>query len=172
MHSKDTLMKHLIPLFLLFLCISKVSEKTPVAFEGKVTAVKDGDTFKVLADGKEITIRLAHVDCPERKQPFSNNAKQLASDLCFGKMVKIVSDGTTDRYKRLVAEVYVGKQCVNQQLVQNGLAWHFKKYSKNRLYADLEVVARKNKVGLWADPESIAPWEWRKKSKQKKLKPY
>jgi len=162
-------MKYLIALLFLSLYNPEtaVLKKTPLTFEGKITAIKDGDTFKVVADGKETTIRLAHIDCPEKKQAFSNTAKQRASDLCFGKTVKVISDGTTDRYKRLVAEIYIGKKCVNQQLVQKGLAWHYKKYSKSLLYANLQIKARENKAGLWQDPNPIAPWEWRK-SKRKK----
>jgi len=162
-------MKYLITFLFLTLYNPEapVEKKTPITFEAKVTAIKDGDTFKVFADGKETTIRLAHVDCPEKKQPFSSNAKQLASDLCFGKTVKVVSDGTIDRYKRLVAEIYVGKQCVNQQLVLKGMAWHYKKYSKSILYANLETRARENKAGLWADKEPMAPWEWRKSRRKK-----
>lgn len=165
-------MKYFIAFLFLSLYSPEISlvKKTPITFEAKVTAIKDGDTFKVFADGKETTIRLAHIDCPEKRQPFSNNAKQLASDLCFGKTVKVVSDGTTDRYKRLIAEIYVGKQCVNQQLVQEGMAWHYKKYSKSILYANLEVLARKDKVGLWADKEPIAPWDYRKSKRKKQTK--
>ena len=53
----------------------------------KVIGIKDGDTFVVLIDGKELVIRLEHIDCPEKKQPFGTKAKQFASDLCFGKNV-------------------------------------------------------------------------------------
>ena len=61
----------------------------PLIFEGKVTGIKDGDTYKVLYDGSEKTIRLAHIDCPEKKQPFGNNAKQFTSDICYGKNVTV-----------------------------------------------------------------------------------
>ncbi|MFY0481154.1 thermonuclease family protein [Flavobacterium sp. PLA-1-15] len=163
-------MKYLIALLFLTFCHPEApsDKKTPITFEGKITAVKDGDTFKVFAKGKETTIRLAHIDAPEKRQPFSNNAKQLASNLCFGKTVRIVSDGTIDRYKRLVAEVYVGTICINQQLVEQGLAWHYKMHSKSILYANLETKAREKKVGLWIDKNPTAPWEWRKLKRKKK----
>lgn len=158
-------MKYLIAFLFLFLYNPEtpVLKKTPITFVAKVTAIKDGDTFKVFADGKETTIRLAHVDCPEKKQPFGSSAKKMASDLCFGKTVRVVSDGTTDRYKRLVAEIYVGRRCVNKQLVQKGLAWHYKKYSKSILYAELESKARQDRIGLWTDKDPMAPWLFRKK---------
>jgi endonuclease YncB( thermonuclease family) len=48
----------------------------------KVIGIKDGDTFVILIDGKEQVVRLEHIDCPEKKQPFGTKAKQFASDLC------------------------------------------------------------------------------------------
>ena len=144
------------------------SHKSTNSFEGKVVAIKDGDTFKVLENGAEKTVRLEHIDCPEKGQPFGNNAKQLASDLCFNKIARVVSNGKTDRYNRIIGEIYVGNICVNKELVKNGLAWHFVRYSKSNEYAALEQEARKNNVGLWKDQNAIAPWEWR--SNRKKLK--
>ena len=55
----------------------------------KVIGIKDGDTFVLLIDGKEQSVRLEHIDCPEKKQPFGSKAKQFASDLCFGKYVQL-----------------------------------------------------------------------------------
>lgn len=135
----------------------------PKTFQAKVVGIKDGDTFKVLYKNSEITIRLNHIDCPEKNQPYGKNAKWKASDLCFGKMVKIVSNGKKDRYKRLIAEVYCNNININKELVKNGLAWHFKKYSSDNNYAKLEIQARKLKVGLWQQSNPIAPWNWRKK---------
>ncbi len=130
-------------------------------FEGKVVGIKDGDTFNVMCEGKERTIRLSHIDCPERKQPFGSKAKMMASDLCFGRMVTVVSKGETDRYKRLIAEVYVGDICINKELVRQGLAWHFLKYSTDTTYERLEKQARQKKIGLWNDAKQTPPWEWR-----------
>src|SRR5690606_32581508 len=70
-----------------------------------VIGIRDGDTFELLMDGKEQAVRLAHIDCPERRQPFGTRARQYASDLCFGQMVTLLHQGKYDRYKRLIAEV-------------------------------------------------------------------
>lgn len=133
----------------------------------KVIGVKDGDTVEILMDGKPQVVRLSHIDCPEKKQPFGNNAKQFASDLCFGKKIKLSTGWKKDRNKRLLAEIILsnGKN-LNKELVKNGFAWHYKKYSKDNSYDDLEKQARKLKLGLWNDKSATAPWEWRKSRKK------
>lgn len=57
-------------------------------------------------------------------------------------------------------------QNVNAAMVREGLAWHYKKYSKDGELAELENEARDAKQGLWADPEPIAPWTWRKQQRE------
>jgi endonuclease YncB( thermonuclease family) len=39
------------------------------AWEGKVVNVSDGDTIKVLKNGKQVKVRLASIDCSEKGQP-------------------------------------------------------------------------------------------------------
>lgn len=137
-------------------------------FTGKVTGIKDGDTFEVLYDGQPEKVRLADIDCPEKSQPFGNNAKQYASDLCFGNTVTVTSNGKRDRYGRIVGTIVTqDKINVNEQLVAAGLAWHYKAYSKNDDLDAIEQKARKGKAGLWADKNPVAPWEWRKSRRSK-----
>lgn len=129
----------------------------------KVIRIKDGDTFVLLADKQELTVRLAHIDCPEKKQPFGNTAKQFVSDLCFGKYVTLLHQEKYDRNKRLIAEVILADgRNINKELVKSGLAWHFKKYSADSIYAALEITAREEAIGIWSETNSIAPWLWRK----------
>ncbi|ANH83107.1 nuclease [Niabella ginsenosidivorans] len=132
----------------------------------KVIGIKDGDTFVLLIGGKQQVVRLAHIDCPEKKQPFGNRAKQFAAGLCFGKEVTLIQQHQYDRNKRLIAEVILedGRN-LNKELVKNGLAWHFKRYSHSREYAALETAARLQKKGLWADEKPVAPWNWRHRKK-------
>ncbi|MCZ4245256.1 thermonuclease family protein [Pedobacter punctiformis] len=133
-------------------------------FIAKVIRIMDGDTMEVLYQNTPVKIRLAHIDCPEKRgsQPFGNNAKKTLSDLCFGQQVT-VHGAKYDRNKRLIAVVFNNKnQNVNQEMVKKGMAWHFKKYSTDTVYAKLETDARKNKTGLWHDHNPTPPWEWRK----------
>jgi endonuclease YncB( thermonuclease family) len=137
-------------------------------FEGKVVGIRDGDTIEVLTvENRVEAIRLAHVDCPEKAQPFGQKAKKFASDFCFGKTVKIIETARRDRSGRIIGLVLYKDKCLNQALVSNGLAWHFKKYSKDMSYNELEQKAKATKIGLWIDPNPIAPWDWRKIKKKK-----
>lgn len=138
-------------------------------FEGKVVAVIDGDTIEVLHDGKAVRIRLQGIDCPESKQPFGTKAKQFTSEFLFGKQVRVKAIGE-DRYGRTLADIYVDAANTtnefgawfNKALVASGMAWHYKKYSKDAELAQAEQTARKMKIGLWSDQNPTAPWEWRK----------
>ena len=59
------------------------------SFTAKVVGVHDGDTITVY-DGREQTrIRLEGIDCPETSADFSTRAKQLTSNLVFGKQVRV-----------------------------------------------------------------------------------
>ena len=143
-------------------CPASVAEP-PASLSGKVTGIKDGDTIDILYNGKKLTIRFAHIDCPEKKQPYGQAAKQFVSGKCFGQIVTIQHNNEYDRSKRLIGEVILANgQNLNKELVRQGLAWHFKKYSDDRTYAALEQEARKQRIGLWSEPNPVAPWEWRK----------
>ena len=123
-------------------------------------------TFVLLKDGQELVIRFEHIDYPEKKQPFGKEAKKnFVSDRCFGKFVSLKGSLKPDRYNRIIAEVILEDGTnLNQELIKKGLAWHFKKYSTNATYAELEDNAKEIKIGLWSLPNPIEPWNWRKSS--------
>ena len=131
--------------------------------EGKVIRVIDGDTVELLNNANEtMTIRLADIDCPERGQPFGNNAKQFTSSEVFGLQVKVVSKGK-DRYGRTIGFViYSDTLNLSQELLLSGLAWHYKKYSTTPFFQSYEDYARDNGIGLWEAPGPIEPWNWRR----------
>lgn len=136
---------------------------TTTVFKGKVVKITDGDTIVVLTEQKEqIKIRLEGIDCPESNQDFGNRAKQAVSDLCFGKEVTVIKSGE-DHYKRTLGFVFVGDVNVNKELLKHGLAWHYIKYNKDEDLAKLEQEARKQKIGLWSQPNPVTPWNYRRK---------
>lgn len=137
-------------------------------FSGKVVGVSDGDTIKILRLGRQVRVRLSGIDCPEKRQAFGNRAKRYTSDLVFAKVVTVkVID--VDRYKRIVGEVILEDGTnLNRALVRAGLAWWYRHYARNDEKLErLEKIARKNKRGLWADPDPVPPWEFRKRRRKR-----
>lgn len=137
----------------------------------KVVGVSDGDTITVLdANEKQGKVRLHGIDCPESGQAYGSKAKEFTSEACFGKTVS-VDILTTDRYGRFVATVTLpdGKK-LNDELVKAGLAWWYQQYAPDDVilkanHAEAEAAKR----GLWADPNPIAPWDFRRGESGAKL---
>ena len=131
---------------------------------GKVIAIKDGDTVVVIDSlNTQTTLRLAEVDCPEKNQPFGTKAKQFTSDQVYLKIVKYtITD--TDRYGRSIAMIYYDDdKYLSAEIIRSGMGWHYKKYSKSIELAELEIIAKNEKRGLWIDKNPISPSDWRNK---------
>lgn len=133
----------------------------------KVVGVHDGDTITVLADGnQQIKVRLDAIDAPELGQPFGQASKKALSDLVFGKNVVVISK-KKDRYGRTIGHVIVDGRDVNLLMLEQGMAWHYREYSKNVRLQKAEDDARSDKRGLWSDGSPTAPWDWRKERRGK-----
>lgn len=146
----------------LFLGLIIVPILAHAEFVGKVVGIIDGDSIRVMHDGKAQEIRLLGIDCPERRQPFGARAKAYTSELAFGQEVTVYGQ-KRDRYGRILAEVWLSDgRSLNQEVIKAGLAWWFKKYSKDSKLGELERQAQVMKKGLWVEPHPVAPWEWRK----------
>ncbi|MBM3459791.1 MAG: hypothetical protein FJX77_14820 [Armatimonadetes bacterium] len=130
-------------------------------FSATVTRIVDGDTFHVLRDGKDVTIQVHGIDAPELKQEFGTQAKKMLTDRLMGKTVRLV-EKETDRFGRLVAQVYLDSTDVSAEMVRGGGAWAYVHFSKD--YVAQEQEARKAKRGLWAAENPKAPWTWRKEN--------
>ena len=147
----------LLPILLLF-SLSAQAE----TLEGHVVKIADGDTLTLLTSSNEqVKIRLAGIDTPERKQPFGNKAKQALANLAFQKQALIEVEAK-DRYGRTVGVVFVDGLNVNAELVKQGMAWVYRKYTDDKRLYTLESEAKQAKRGLWLDENPIPPWEWRR----------
>ncbi len=131
--------------------------------DGRVVGVTDGDTIKLLLDGRQqYKIRLGEIDAPESGQPFGQSSKRMLSDLVFGKTVRVRVTGT-DSYGRSVGVITAGSTNINAEMVKRGGAWAYRRYLSDQRYILWENEARQAKRGLWRlQPDQImAPWEWR-----------
>jgi micrococcal nuclease len=129
-------------------------------FEGKVIGIADGDTVTVLREREPVKVRLDGIDAPEKRQSFGTKSKDALAGLVFGKAVTVQSKGT-DRYGRTLGVISVNGVNVNQQMVAGGWAWHYKQYSSDQTLSQLELRAKAAQSGLWADANSLPPWEFR-----------
>lgn len=137
---------------------------------GKVVSVTDGDTIKVLIGKETVTVRLEGIDAPESGQSFGKKAKEALAGLVAGKTVTVKKTGT-DKYKRTLGIVIVGDVDASAKLLEDGWAWHFKKYNDEERLAKLEEAARKARRGLWADENALAPWDYRARQKTPEVAP-
>ncbi|MCL2458306.1 MAG: thermonuclease family protein [Desulfobulbus sp.] len=133
-------------------------------WEGVVTRVLDGDSFRIKRGNQLVTIRLYGIDSPEYGQTFWREAKEGASALLLGKQV-MVESMATDQYGRTVALVGFRGQLINAEMVGRGLAWVYRRYCTaqplcNRLYA-LEENAKTGRLGIWREPRPVPPWMWK-----------
>lgn len=102
---------------------------------GKVVAVADGDTVTVLTDEhRQVKVRIAGIDAPEKSQAFGQAAKKAMSDCAFGKQAG-VEWKKLDRYRRTIGKLTVdGVDCGLRQ-IELGLAWHYKAYEREQAAA-------------------------------------
>lgn len=133
---------------------------------GRVIKVADGDTVTVLdANNTQHRVRLIQIDAPELKQPFSRVARDALADLIATKEVSIKVDGM-DRYQRLLGEIFIDNLNVNLYMVRQGYAWAYTQYVTDSRYSDAQQAAQREKLGLWRDPNPLAPWEYRRQQRQ------
>ncbi len=66
-----------------------------------------------------------------------------------------------DKYHRIIGTIWIIKENINLKMVENGFAWHFKKYSSSPVFAKAEKRAKSMKKGLWGQNNATAPWKFR-----------
>ena len=127
----------------------------------RVVGVHDGDTLTCLDENnQQQKVRLAEIDAPELGQDFGKVSREALASMVFGKTVEVVDDGK-DRYGRWIGHVLVNGTDVNREMVATGNAWHYAAYSKDKSLAQLQSDARARQIGLWAQPNPVAPWQYR-----------
>ncbi|WP_035098415.1 thermonuclease family protein [Anoxybacteroides tepidamans] len=157
-------MKKYIVCFLLIFSIFMFAgcQSSPKKIPAVVDRVIDGDTLKVAIGKREETVRLLLVDTPESVhptkpvQPFGPEASQYVKKLLpKGTKVELELDvRERDRYGRLLAYVWIGKQMLNELLLEKGYARVAYVFEPNTKYVDefrqIQETARKKKLNIWS----------------------
>lgn len=111
---------------------------TGADYLGRVIAVDDGDSFRMLSDGKLTQIRLCGIDTPERSTPGYGKAAGALADMIEGKQVHCLQvgeetpcDGRSKPWsgKRAVAQCFVGDKDVAAEMVRLGQACDWPRFS-------------------------------------------
>lgn len=150
----------------LLLLVLAIAPGTALAdFVGRVVKVSDGDTLTVLVQNTQVKVRLDSIDAPELKQDFGRRSQESLTQICATRNAHVVERGT-DKYGRVLGWITCDGVDANSEQVRRGMAWVYDRYAPRNspLYA-LQGDARTSRRGLWADPHSVAPWQWRQKSR-------
>ena len=135
-------------------------DKTLLA--GIVTAVIDGDTFKVQLNTGPATVRLGHIDAPEMNQSGGGAAVRALRDRLLTQAVslQVIKRESEDN---LVAVVFLDGENVNAWMVKQGHAWAYRGQTREADYCVWENAARSLRRGLWDNKgqDWVAPWDWR-----------
>ena len=156
-------MKKIIYFFIFSFFLSSIL----IASEKKIQVI-DGDTIHI---GK-LKYRFFGIDAPEIKQICEKDnikiqcgviAKSVLKNKIADKIPEcIVKD--KDRYQRLGAECFIGKESLSRFMVREGYAVAYSQYSKD--FINDEKYAKENKLGIWSMNFQM-PSEYRKSLRNK-----
>ncbi len=156
-------MKKIIYFFIFSFFLSTIL----IASEKKIQVI-DGDTIHI---GK-LKYRFFGIDAPEIKQICEKDntkircgviAKSVLQNKIADKIPEcVVKD--KDRYQRLVAECFIGKESLSRFMVREGYAVAYSQYSKD--FVEDEKYAKENKLGIWSMNFQM-PSEYRKSLRNK-----
>ena len=150
-----------------FLIFSFFLSSILIASEKEIQVI-DGDTIHI---GK-LKYRFFGIDAPEIKQICEKDNTKIQCGVIAKSVLKnkiadkipecIVKD--KDRYQRLVAECFIGKESLSRFMVRQGYAVAYSQYSKD--FIEDEKYAKENKLGIWSMNFQI-PSEYRKSLRNK-----
>ena len=156
-------MKKIIYFFIFSFFLSTIL----IASEKKIQVI-DGDTIHI---GK-LKYRFFGIDAPEIKQICEKDNTKIQCGVIAKSVLKnkiadkipecIVKD--KDRYQRLVAECFIGKESLSRFMVREGYAVAYSQYSKD--FIQDEKYAKENKLGIWSMNFQI-PSDYRKSLRNK-----
>jgi micrococcal nuclease len=170
------LLRSALPVSVILIFLLSLSPDLSIADQSKVVRVIDGDTIKVLNNGKTSTIRLVGIDAPETSkkknetgQPFSQTSTKHLASLVLNKFVDIKNYGI-DRYGRTLAVVYCNGANVNLEMVKAGSAEVYRgqpaKGFVNDPYCKAEKEARRVGRAVWSlGDKYVGTKEWRRRHK-------
>jgi len=136
-----------------------------------ITRVIDGDTLISNCNNTEVRIRMCGIDAPELKQEGGQESKQFVEQLIQNSDNQVsVVPVSVDLYGRIVAEIFVEPfgipLLVQGESLRNGQSYVYPQYLNSCPSKDLMVresaIAQSERRGLFANQNTIKPWEFRR----------
>lgn len=127
-----------------------------------VRSVVDGDTYRLMCDGKKVNARLYCIDAPEMDQaPWGEVARDKLAALTTRRVQVQVK--ALDRWQRPVVEIVTqGEPSPGLALVAAGGAAVYPRYCTDPAYFAAEATARAAGLGIWSTAGlQQTPWIWR-----------
>jgi endonuclease YncB( thermonuclease family) len=122
----------------------------------QICSVHDGDTIK-LCTGQ--SVRFHGIDAPELHQPMGYESRDFLMSYLKGKNVDFNCKGKS--FKRQICRVWANGRDVEEEMVSQGWAFDYPKYSKGQ-YAQAQTSAQTHQLGVWQLPDGgQRPWDWR-----------
>jgi endonuclease YncB( thermonuclease family) len=124
-----------------------------------ITKISDGDTVQAITpEGTKLKVRLYGIDAPETQkgnkpgEPFGNASKDYLASLISQRSVRVeIRD--IDRYRRMVAILWLAERNVNQEMIAAGMAEAYVEYLKKPYRAPFiqaEQEAKAQGKGVWS----------------------
>lgn len=139
--------------------------------EGVIVKVADGDTasLKISSNNQIVQVRFFGVDTPESKwtgkwpaQAYSSEAKRFTKSKLLGQEVTVNFNGGGTHH-RCVGEIFINGASHSLNIIGGGYGWWYKRFSPQRLdFKHALESARIKRLGLWADSDPVAPWDYRR----------
>ena len=147
--------------------------------KGVITYIGDGDGADIDVNGSTIKCRLDTFDAPETggwekkwfDQAYSRESlNKLQGLIASGEVTVIVSKPADtssppsgkNNYGRSLCKIEVQGVNVDQEMLRSGAAWLRMEYATDEKLINLFNTAKANKVGLFANPNAITPWDYRR----------
>jgi endonuclease YncB( thermonuclease family) len=123
-----------------------------------ITRITDGDTVQAITpEGTKLKVRLYGIDAPETSkgknqgEPFGNDSRNYLASLVNQRSVRVeIRD--IDRYRRMVAILWLGEWNVNLEMINAGMAEAYGEYLKQPYrgpFLQAEQEAKALGKGIW-----------------------
>lgn len=118
----------------------------------RVSSVADGDSFRAMAEGEEIEVRLVGINAPEGDECFGAESAEWLSQLIDGKEIGLALEAEPDQFDRLLARAVIDSAYVNLVAVATGHAVVVSEAGIDRAaWVKVEDAARLDGTGLWGE---------------------